>query len=178
VRSIALTQQMSSVDLARLSLSFGEAARLDLPIRIEPVMLGGQEYATRLASVDARLDVSRTSSGYALRLRASVEIEGPCHRCLEAARLAVDVEAREVELQGTEDEELSSPYVDGNLLDVSRWAQDAVALALPDQVLCRADCAGLCPTCGESLNDADPDAHRHQSSEDPRWAKLRELRLE
>jgi uncharacterized protein len=53
-----------------------------------------------------------------------------------------------------------------------------VALALPAQVLCRADCAGLCPGCGESLNEADPEAHRHEQSGDPRWEKLRELRLE
>ncbi len=170
-----MAQQTSSVDLARLSLSFGEAATLAVPIRIAEVELAGQQYATASGTVDARLDVSRTSSAYALRLRFAIELEGPCQRCLDPARLGVEVDAREVDQSGATDEELQSPYVDGAELDVVRWAQDAVALALPAQIVCRVDCAGLCAVCGESLNDADPDAHRHQSAGDPRWAKLREL---
>ena len=36
----------------------------------------------------------------------------------------------------------------GEVLDLGAWARDALALALPDQVLCRPDCAGLCAVCG------------------------------
>jgi uncharacterized protein len=61
-------------------------------------------------------------------------------------------------------------------LDVGAWAHDALAIALPAQILCRPDCRGLCPVCGASLND-DPD-HAHDAPADPRWAKLGELRLE
>jgi uncharacterized protein len=170
-----LSDQASSVDLSRLSLSFGEAATLHVPLRPRPLDLGGQEYPPQPADVDARVDVSRTSSGYALRLRFELSLEGPCQRCLDPAQTGLEVDAREVEQASAGDEELRSPYVDGDQLDVARWAQDAIALALPSQILCRPDCAGLCPVCGESLNDADPDAHRHESGGDPRWAKLREL---
>jgi uncharacterized protein len=48
---------------------------------------------------------------------------------------------------------------------------------VPVQVLCRADCAGLCPVCAAALDEVGPE-HRHESPGDPRWAKLRELRLE
>ena len=59
-------------------------------------------------------------------------------------------------------------------LDVSGWARDAVALALPDKILCRPDCAGLCPECGKNLND---EPHTHEETEtDPRWAALEALR--
>jgi uncharacterized protein len=64
--------------------------------------------------------------------------------------------------------------VDGEVLDVSAWTRDALALATPDQVLCRFDCAGLCPVCGTNLNEAGPE-HAHERAPDPRWAKLREL---
>jgi uncharacterized protein len=170
-----VAQQPSIVDLARLSLSFGEAATLDVPIRIEAVTLGGQGYVPRSSPTDARLDVSRSSSAYVLRLRFSIVLEGPCQRCLEPAELAVDVDSREVDQAGAQDEELQSPYVHAEELDVSGWARDAIALALPSRILCRTDCAGLCTVCGESLNDADPADHEHQSGGDPRWAKLREL---
>ena len=51
---------------------------------------------------------------------------------------------------------------------------DAIALALPDKILCRDDCAGLCPVCGKDLN-AEPHEHVEESA-DPRWAALESLR--
>jgi len=166
------------IDLARLSLSHGEGARLDLPVRVDPLELGGQTYAPRDRELQTRLDLSRPSSGYAFRLRFPLRVEGPCVRCLDHAGVEVEVDAREVDQADTEDEELRSPYVVDDELDLGRWARDAAILALPDQILCREDCAGLCPVCGESLNDADPAAHEHESPTDPRWSKLRELKLE
>jgi uncharacterized protein len=166
------------VDLGGLALSHGEARRVDVPVRPGELELWGQRYTPRPASVDARIDVSRTSGGYALRLRLGLRLEGPCTRCLEPAAVELPVDAREVDQPATGDEELRSPYVEGEELDVARWAHDAIALALPSKLLCRAACAGLCPVCGQSLNDADPAEHRHQDQGDPRFAKLRELPLE
>ena len=166
------------IDLARLSLSHGEGARLDLPVRLEPLEIGGQTYAPRGGALDARIDVSRPSNGYAFRLRFPLRVEGPCMRCLEGAAVEVEIDAREVDQSHTEDEELRSPYVVDDELDLGRWAHDAAILALPTQILCRPDCAGLCPVCGESLNDADPAAHEHDTGTDPRWSKLKELKLE
>jgi uncharacterized protein len=99
-------------------------------------------------------------------------------RCLEGAALETEVDAREVAQDNTDDEELRSPYVEDEQLDLGRWAHDAAVLTIPTQFLCRADCAGLCPTCGESLNDADPADHQHDTGTDPRWAKLKELKLD
>lgn len=168
----------SIIDLARLSISYGEGRRLDLPVRLEPLELGGQSYAVSPAGVDARLDVSRHSSGYAFRLRFPLRIEGPCMRCLQPAGMETEVDAREVAQEGTDDEELLSPYVAEDELDLGRWAHDAAVLAIPTRFLCRPDCAGLCPVCGEPLNDADPEEHEHEQTPDPRWAKLEELKLE
>ncbi len=89
-----------------------------------------------------------------------------------------NVEAREVNASLTDDEELRSPYVHDDQLDIGRWAHDATILALPTRILCRPDCLGLCPTCGVSLNDADPADHIHESAKDPRWAALDNLKLE
>ena len=110
-----------------------------------------------------------------MRLRFDLSLEGPCMRCLEPARLEMAIDAREVDQPG--DEELLSPYVSEGELDIGHWARDAVALAMPERILCRPDCAGLCPVCGVSLNDADPAEHEHGGGADPRWAKLRELDL-
>jgi uncharacterized protein len=170
--------QTTIVDLARLSLAHGQGARLDLPVRLEPLELGGQTYLPQAMGLEAKLDVSRPSNGYAFRLRFPLRVEGPCMRCLEAAAMETEVDAREVDQANTDDEELRSPYVDDDELDLGRWAHDAAVLALPTQLLCRPDCAGLCPICGESLNDTDPKPHKHDSGSDPRWAKLKELKLD
>jgi uncharacterized protein len=166
------------VDLERLALSSGQARALELEIGLEPIELGGQTYSPAGGGDEARLDVSRTSTGYALRLRFSTELSGPCVRCLEPATSELEIDAREVDQPMTNDEELRSPYVSDGELDVERWANDALVLAFPTQPLCRPDCAGLCSVCGQSLNDADPSAHRHEQPGDPRMAKLRELKLE
>lgn len=166
------------IDLARLSLTHGQGARLDLSVPLEALELGGQTYKPQGEPAEARIDVSRPSSGYAFRLRFPLRVEGPCMRCLDEAAVATEVDAREVDQGNTDDEELRSPYVEDDELDLGRWAHDAGILALPTQILCRPDCAGLCPVCGESLNDADPADHAHGSGGDPRWAKLKELELE
>lgn len=166
------------IDLGRLSLSSGQGTRLELPVPLEPLELGGQTYVPRQEGVDARLDVSRLSNGFAFHLRFPLALQGPCMRCLDPAALETEVDAREVDQADTEDEELRSPYVGEGQLDLGRWAHDAAVLAVPTQVLCRPDCAGLCPVCGESLNDADPSAHAHDDGGDPRWAKLSELKLD
>jgi DUF177 domain-containing protein len=165
------------VDLERLSLSSGQARALDLEVDLDPIELGGQSYGAAGGGTEARLDVSKTSSGYALRLRFTVELTGPCVRCLEQADTEVQIDAREVDQPST-DEELRSPYVEDGDVDVGHWANDALVLALPSQPLCRPNCAGLCPVCGESLNDADPEAHGHERGGDPRMAKLRDLKPE
>jgi uncharacterized protein len=172
-----MAQRTDSFDLARLRLSSGEGRRLDLHATLEPLQLSGQRYALSPDPTPLRLDVSRTTQdGWSLRMRFEARLEGPCMRCLEPAAPVVAVDAREVQQSGA-GEELDSPYVEDAVLDLRGWARDAVALALPSQVLCRPDCAGICPVCGADLNQAGPE-HAHEREPDPRWAALRELKLD
>lgn len=162
------------IDLDAIALRSGEGRVLELEVAPEDPVVGGVPYPIEGGAIPARIDISRTTAGYALRLRAAPVIEGPCARCLGPASRRVMVDAREVEQAGTDDSELSSPYVDDGVLDAAAWLHDAIRLALPEKVLCRPDCAGICPECGVNLNEAGPD-HRHETAPDPRFAKLREL---
>jgi DUF177 domain-containing protein len=166
-----------SFDLGALRLSAGEGRRVELAVAIEPFVLAGEQYAVTPELVPVRLDISRTTGdGYALRLRFEAALEGPCMRCLEPSTPAFPVDAREISQPG-EGEELESPYVERGVLDLRGWARDALALTLPAKIVCRPDCAGLCPMCGENLNTAGPE-HHHEREPDPRWAKLSELRFD
>ena len=167
----------TTLDLDRLALSHGEGRRLELPIRLGGIDLGGQTYRPVPEAGEVSLSVSRTASGHAFHLTFGVRLEGPCVRCLLDASVELSVDAREVDQPNTDDEELTSPYVDEGILDVGRWAHDALILAMPAQILCREDCPGLCAVCGERLDGAEPGAHDHGESVDPRWAKLQELEI-
>jgi uncharacterized protein len=172
-----MSLRTDTFDLGGLRLSSGEGRRLDLHVGIDPFELGGEHYIVEPSPTLAHLDISRTTgSGYALRLSFEATLNGPCMRCLSPAQPVFEVVAREVSLPG-EGEELESPYVTGGVLDVRAWARDALALTVPTQVLCRPDCAGLCPVCGADLNDAGDD-HGHEREADPRWARLSELHFD
>jgi uncharacterized protein len=180
-------------DLGGLRLTAGEGRRLDLHVAIEPFSLGGERYPVQPEVVPVQLDISRTTGdGYALRLRFEATLTGPCMRCLEPAARTFAIDVREVSQppdprahapvrgrrnQGDENDELSSPYVEDGVLDLRAWARDALALSVPSNLLCREDCAGLCPVCGINLNQAGAE-HEHERPPDPRWAALSELRFE
>jgi len=164
-------------DIGRLGLSSGEGRRLDLDVTVDPFEFGGQKYSVAGRGVRAVLDVSHTTSGYSVRLRYRAELSGPCMRCLEDARRTAAVDAREIDQPGG-GEDLDSPYLDeAAQLDLRGWARDALLLALPTQIVCRDDCLGLCAVCGANLNEAGAQ-HGHEHEPDPRWAALRELKLD
>src|SRR5215217_9185906 len=142
-----MAQRTDIFNVGQLGLSSGEGRSLALDVPVDAFDFGGQRYEVDGGAVRARLDVSHTVSGYAFRLRFEAELDGPCVRCLEPAGHAVAVDAREIDQPGGGDE-LSSPYFDEGHLDMRGWARDALALALPVQIVCRADCAGLCTVCG------------------------------
>ena len=98
-------------------------------------------------------------------------------RCLEDAGREMRIDSREIHQAGGDDDELASPYIHGDDLDLHAWARDALVLELPTQIVCSEDCKGICAICGENLNTAGPE-HEHEKAPDPRWAKLSELRLE
>ena len=166
---------MTTFDLRSVSLRSGEQQLETLEVELEPLRIGGQDYQPEPDPVPARLTVTQASSGTLFKLEFDLTLRGPCFRCLDEAVQSLSLCLREYQAAdpGNEDE-LRTEYLADGLLDVSRWARDAVALALPDKILCMPDCAGLCPVCGRDLND-EPHEHPEEQG-DPRWAALESLR--
>lgn len=173
-----MAQTADTLDLARFVPAPGDGRRVEVDVAPGRLVYGDEAYEVEGGTVAAQLDLSRTTTGYALRLRFDASMAGPCVRCLEPAAQVVSVDAREVAENDANEEELQSPYVEGDELDLAGWAHDALALAMPEKFLCRPDCAGLCSVCGAPLNDTAPGAHDHETQPDPRWDKLRELQSE
>jgi uncharacterized protein len=165
---------MTSLDLRRVRLRSGEQHRDTREIALEPLVFGGQRYVPVPEKPEAELTISRTSTGTLFELRFRGRLYGPCQRCLADAVVEREIAAREYQANSADDDELRTPYVADERLDLSAWARDALALALPEQILCRPDCAGLCPVCGKDLN-VEPHEHAEERV-DPRWEALEELR--
>jgi len=167
---------MTVFNIRTVRLQSGEQFRDVKEVELEPLELGGQRYVPIPEAPEAALTLTRLSSGLMLELELDVRLVGPCVRCLGDAGLDVSVHDRQYQASApdADDDELRTPYLQDDRLDLSAWARDAVALSLPDQILCRPDCAGLCPMCGRDLN-VDPHEHEDEGA-DARWAKLAELR--
>ena len=166
---------MTTFSLRHVKLRSGEQFRDEVEVQLEPLALGGTEYLPVPADVPAELTITKATTGSVYQLSFRARLHGPCFRCLRDTVLEQSVDAREYQANNPgDDEELRSPYIADDLLDLSAWARDALALGLPDKILHSPDCAGLCPVCGKDLND-EPHTH-DETAGDPRWAALDELR--
>jgi uncharacterized protein len=127
------------------------------------------------APLDLDLRLESVTEGVLVTGTVTAPLTGECGRCLDPItdELVVDV----VELFAYPDSVTGETTgkdevhrIDGDHLDVEPVVRDAVVLGLPWTPLCRPDCAGLCPTCGQRI-DALPAGHSHEKI-DPRWAAL------
>jgi uncharacterized protein len=166
---------VATIDLRRLRLRPGEVRRERADVVLDPFVLGGQRYEATPPEVPADLEITQASGATVFDLRIHARLSGPCMRCLGHSEVEIDAAARELhDPQAPAADELRSDYVVDDRLEVGVWARDVIALELPDQILCRPDCAGLCPVCGKDLNE---EPHEHADVElDPRWSALEELR--
>lgn len=120
-------------------------------------------------ALDLRLET--VVEGVLVSGTARLEVAGECVRCLISIvnELEIDVQELYVYPNSGADEDEASRLED-DLIDLESLIRDEVVLELPFQPLCRADCAGLCVSCGADLN-ADP-GHSHDAGTDPRWDRL------
>ncbi|MBE5780434.1 MAG: DUF177 domain-containing protein [Clostridiales bacterium] len=92
-------------------------------------------------------------SMFLLEGKLSYVAKGICARCLMSASAAVEADFAERFARNPEDEDIFS--FTGDTLDLSEAVRQAVLLEYPEKLLCKADCKGICPVCGQILNERD-----------------------
>ena len=65
-------------------------------------------------------------------------------------------------------------FYEGEGLELNDVLREQVLLALPMQRVCREDCKGICPECGQNRNQNE--CHCQTVSADDRWAALKQLK--
>jgi uncharacterized protein len=144
------------------SLSFGERNESERRffVDVEPFRFGGIEYDVAGGGVELTLSVTRVGSRLTLHGRGVALVTGPCQRCLNDATVEVPVSCDDYVAGGRSEGADDERYVEGYVLDLAAWVRDALAEALPPQILCTAECRGLCAVCGANLNEAG-EGHSH-----------------
>ncbi|MBA3365022.1 MAG: DUF177 domain-containing protein [Actinobacteria bacterium] len=165
---------MTTFSLRTLKLRSGEEFRDAQEVELPMLDFGGERYVPVPQEVPAELVITRATTGTVFQLAFRGRLHGPCYRCLRDAVIDLPISAREYHATNADSDELKNPYVVDDRLDLSAWARDAIVLALPVKILCRPDCAGLCPVCGKNLNE-EPHGHVEEQT-DPRWEALAALR--
>lgn len=123
-------------------------------------------------TVDVRLE--SVESGILATGQVRAPWRSECGRCLRPAQGEAVAEVRELFERAAPPGAEDAYPLEGERIDLEPMAREAVILELPQAPLCRPDCLGICPTCGEDRNEGACPGHRVEL--DPRWAALDRLR--
>ena len=123
--------------------------------------------------LNGSLHLSRTSRGILVQGTLDAQVRGQCVRCLTDVPVKLEVALEELFVYPPEPGEESTVADDG-ILDIAPLLREEFILNTPIGVLCKADCAGICPTCGQNLNEGLCACERDEI--DPRFAALKNLK--
>ena len=139
------------------------------------VLVDDVEFAGETAKIDEKVHVRGT-------LAANAEIA--CIRCLEPVSQKIEIEFDDIFVDADDEpdddeivlegEDLDQSFVLDGKVDLAEVVREQILLELPEQLICREDCKGLCPKCGSNRNLID--CRCYEDEIDPRWSALKDLR--
>ncbi len=145
----------------------------DLAFGVTPAELGLDDPRVAAgAPIDVRLRLEALSDGIVVTGRVDAPWTDTCRRCLGPAVGSTDSEVHELYQHVVTDPDAFE--LAGDQLDLRPMVRELVLLDLPVTAVCRADCAGLCPTCGVDRNSQH--CQCSTTEVDPRWDALTQLR--
>lgn len=124
------------------------------------------------APVSIALHLESLSNGVSVSGTATATWAGECRRCLAPLEEVMAVHVSELYQQIPDDPEAYA--IENDQINLLPMVRENVLLAVPLGPLCREDCPGFCPVCGNDL--ADGDCGCDNTVVDPRWAGLESLK--
>jgi uncharacterized protein len=128
----------------------------------------------RLNSLNGLVRATRTPQGILLQADFHTQIDLECVRCLTDFQQTLAFNFTELyafSQRYVTDSGLLMPET--GIIDLSPVIREYVLLEIPISPLCRPDCKGLCPICGNNLNEST--CFHEEESGDPRLAALKSL---
>ena len=155
------------LDLTEVILNDGKVIRREVELNLKHFMYRFGNFKI-VSKTPVSLEIENEGENK-LRLNGSADIDIliPCARCLKPVSNRLEIR---FELEMDQEEK---DYIDGYNLDVDQLVHDEALLVWPERILCTEDCKGLCPACGQNLNDGSCDCER--TDLDPRMAKILDI---
>ena len=171
---------MLALDVARLR---ERAESLDRTV--QPSALPAEDDYRVIAPVVLEARASKDKAKVRIVGQATTTLELTCSRCLEGYPMPLDAKfdlmfLPAVEAPGAEseteiaEEDINTAFYRDGVIDLGELLHEQFYLTLPMKPLCREDCKGLCPVCGNDLNVEA--CSSEDAVIDVRWAGLASLR--
>jgi uncharacterized protein len=128
----------------------------------------------KLSGLAGIVRATRTPQGILLQVEFQFQIDLECVRCLTDFQQTLKTDYTELyafSQRYVTDSGLIMP--DTGIIDLEPVLREYILLEIPISPLCRPDCKGLCPICGNNLNEST--CHHEEDSGDPRLAALKSL---
>ena len=149
------------------SAGFSRDFPFDLPqINVPPDL--------HLSSLTGTVRANRTPQGILLQVAFQALIDLECVRCLTDFQQMLKIDFTELyafSQRYVTDSGLLMPET--GIIDLAPVLREYILLEIPISPLCRPDCKGLCPVCGNNLNEST--CTHDDDSGDPRLALLKSL---
>lgn len=145
-------------------------------IENETANVPSDDYVT---TVNGAVDLVRSTHGILVNARLSVLPRLECGRCLKSfeQELALDIQEEFLAPIDSDTDKDIDDFLDDEFhlndnqhLDLSEAVRQYEQSELPLSPVCRTDCQGLCPTCGQNMNQRTCDCE--QEDTDGRWSSL------
>jgi uncharacterized protein len=164
--------------------------RKELVRAVPPEEFGEEPWGPAVDALDGPIELAlqleAVSGGILVRGSMRASAVAGCARCLTPTRRTWEVDVVELHRAASDDDDAFEDPEDEDLdyrlierdtqLDLDQMVRDALVVGQPVRVLCRPDCAGLCPICGADRN-SEPCDHADEPVVDVRWQALKGLRL-
>ena len=174
------------IELAGLVDNPGESWQTSGHVAVASYEVGEKRYELP-EGIDYDAVFTNAGDGILLTGMVRATATGQCDRCLDPASFEIAGELQEYYLFEAPEEEGEDDDFEllnsERTIDLAGPIADAVVMETPFVVLCRPDCAGLCPVCGANLNHEQCDCAARAEEErvlDPSnpFAALRDLKLD
>lgn len=161
------------IDLKKFFSGEDAALQIDHTMDLSAVEMDG--FYPFVSPVHVVGDIRAFASSAELHVTVQYTFSMPCNRCLAETRKELSHSISHVLVNKLNDEEDFDDYivVEGDTLDLDELIYSDIILLTPPKYVCSEDCKGLCPTCGENLNEGDCACEKQHT--DPRLEALRQL---
>jgi uncharacterized protein len=136
------------------------------------------------AHATGHIDLTRTSRGILLTGKLTAQIKGLCSRCLCPTGTTIKFKMADeffpvIDINSGSHQDVATDEftIDQNhILDLDEAIRQYIIMATPTKLLCKPDCPGICPVCGQEF--AKGDCKHRNKPYDHRWDKLVQLEKE